>query len=250
MMRLINDVSSYRSAVNSWVLVNSASVATGFNSPDGGLSAFKVSAINSLAASLRHPSLTRVDSLYRFGIWMWTDSGQPFGGYTRTIVAGSSFTDTFSISNVPTLYYSDCNSVVVDSFYTQFGGPAASSGSYFYAWQPHLASQRQYLEVLPEYDFKDTSEKIESVHTTRAGNRYVYKWGDNDAAKFGVKFVTSSQRHVLNNSWWAGNQKLLFVDTPGSFTWDVQIISKKKPIDSFVKPYIDMWKGTIELGSY
>lgn len=256
MMRLINDVSSYRAAVNSWTLAQ-VTVTSGQTAPDGSLTAFKI-VTTSNDPNLIHPYISVVDSKYMFGVWLWTDSGQPFFDYTLTIAssggAGSlSFaTSTFSISNTPKLYQLSVDSLAGGNFQLRVDGKNSSvtSGNYFYMWQPHAAPTRQYMELLSEWDFDDGSKKIENEHRVRSGKRYVYKWGNYNEAKFGIQYVSSADRFTLNNSWWLSNQKLLFVDTPGTFAWNVQMTNDSKPIGKYQKPYINLWKGVIELEGY
>lgn len=65
------------------------------------------------------------------------------------------------------------------------------------------------VELFPEYDYKDSGEKIEARHRTRDGSEYVYKWGEYREIEFDVKYVSSSFK-VTVNSWWAVNESLVF----------------------------------------
>lgn len=257
MFRLLNDVSSYRTAVNSWSRTNLAggSVASGYAAPDGTLTAWRIMCGSEADPYISHAAITLIDSRYTAGVYLWTDSGQPFYDYQLRIVSNdgavSFASEAFSISNVPTLYQLSVNSAGQPNLYHRIDGPSnPSSGQYFYAWSPFLARQRQLLTLEPNTDFKDEGEKIESRHRTRDGSEYVYKWGSFERYKFDVEFISSATRHTLNDSFWSSNQNLLFINTPGTIVDAVRVINRRKPIDQFQKPYTDLWMGTIELGTY
>jgi len=105
------------------------------------------------------------------------------------------------------------------------------------------------LDVNPEWDYKETDEKIESRHRTRDGSELVYKWGEFEAKEFTVMFVNSEFASIVN-SWWSSNTNLLWMEEGGSAVNSVHIVNSKKPIDSFIKPYKDLFKGKIQLGTY
>lgn len=105
------------------------------------------------------------------------------------------------------------------------------------------------VTITPEFDFKDSASKVESRHRTRAGDEYVYRWGGFRTLKMKVKFVDSSFKAVVN-SWWDSNADLLFMEEGGTDVTSVHITNKSQPIDGFVKPYNDLFQGTIDLGTY
>lgn len=105
------------------------------------------------------------------------------------------------------------------------------------------------LDVFPEYDFKDSGEKIETRLRTRDASEYVYKWSEYQKIKFSVAFVNSEFKSVVN-SWWSSNTDLLWMEVGGTSVTSVHLVNKDKPIDRFQKPYTDLFGGTIELESY
>ena len=105
------------------------------------------------------------------------------------------------------------------------------------------------VDLYPEYDYKEDDEKVESRHRSRDGSEYVYKWGDIGMFRFSVSFVNSSTKAQVN-SWWGGNVDLLFMETGGTDVTSVHLVNKKKPIMGVVRPYQDLFKGKIELGTY
>ena len=105
------------------------------------------------------------------------------------------------------------------------------------------------ISLDPEYDFKNSGEKFESRHRARSGKEYVYKWGEYTKISFSLMYLSSSDMSTLND-WWSNNTPLLFMKEGASSVTSVHIINKKKPIDSFIKPYDDLYQGKIELGTY
>jgi len=105
------------------------------------------------------------------------------------------------------------------------------------------------VDVHPEWNYAEKSKKVESRHRARDGSEYVYKWGDIELITFEIKFVNSSFKAQVN-SWWGGNVDLLWMEEGGTAVSSVHIISKTKPISGLQRPYINLFKGKIELGSY
>lgn len=105
------------------------------------------------------------------------------------------------------------------------------------------------VDVNPEWGMKESGQKVESRHRTRDGSELVYKWGDVTLLDVPVMHVNSSFRAQVN-SWWGGNVDLLWMEEGGTEITSVHIVNSTKPIDSFVRPYNDKFKGVIKLGTY
>jgi len=105
------------------------------------------------------------------------------------------------------------------------------------------------LEVTPEFSMEEGGEKIEARHRTRDGSEFVYKWGEFSTIKIDVRFVNSNFKSKVNE-WWSSNTELLFSEFDGFDVTSVHITNKKKPINKFQRPYIDLFNGKIELGTY
>ena len=105
------------------------------------------------------------------------------------------------------------------------------------------------VDLSPEWDFKEDSFKIESRHRTRDGSEFIYKWGSVTSAKMKVSFVDSSFKAVVN-SWWESNADLSFAGIGESDVTSVHLTNKQIPVGGYVKPYLDLFKGKIELGTY
>lgn len=101
----------------------------------------------------------------------------------------------------------------------------------------------------PKWNFKDVSKKIETQHQAMSGRRYVYKWGNYEGAKFSVEYVDSATASLVN-TWWLNNTNLLFQSAGDTAVTSCQIVNRSTPIDKFMEPYNDHFKGTIELRTY
>lgn len=105
------------------------------------------------------------------------------------------------------------------------------------------------VDVEPEWGFKDSGKKVETRHRTRSGEEYVYRWGDYRTFDVPVMYVSSSTMAIVN-SWWNSNTELLFMEEGSTDVSSVHISNKSKPIDSKIKPYDNLFKGTIKLSTY
>jgi len=101
----------------------------------------------------------------------------------------------------------------------------------------------------PEYNFKADLRKEESVHRTPDGSMYRYKWGEYDRWKFGLRWVSENDKYQLN-TWYTNNTALLFSVDSGITVNSVYIVNKELPIGEYEKPYMDQYKGTLELETY
>ena len=104
--------------------------------------------------------------------------------------------------------------------------------------------------VQPEYDIKCTCKKIESQHRTTNGKKFVYKWGDYYAASMSVRWVSEADKLQLN-AWWKENTRLMWYPTSDTTQVEsVLFVNKEAPIGAYEAPYIDQFKGKIQLESY
>jgi len=105
------------------------------------------------------------------------------------------------------------------------------------------------ITVNPEYDFKDSASKIENRFRSRSSAEFVYKWAEYKVKEFGVMYVNSEFKSVVN-SWWSSNADLLFKDEGSTDVFSVHIVNKDQPVSEFIKPYTDSFKGVIKLETY
>lgn len=116
------------------------------------------------------------------------------------------------------------------------------------AWRLFVDSSNG-VTIEPEYDFAQLDELILNAHRARGGRNYRYKWGSFNKWKMSVRYVNSSFMSVVN-SYWTSNTTLLFKSESLSAVYTVALINKSLPIANFEKPYIDLYKGIIELETY
>lgn len=108
----------------------------------------------------------------------------------------------------------------------------------------------EYIVLEPDLgSFKDLDKRIEDVHRVRDGGQYIYKWGDYKAQSMDVSFVNSSFKSTVN-SWWGGNEKLLLVENFSSSINSVMIRNPSEPIVKLIKPYDNLFRGSLLLESY
>lgn len=130
-----------------------------------------------------------------------------------------------------------------------------SSGTYAYiaGYSTNYVYQYQIsygIDIDIEYDYIDSTVKIEDRHNTRNSKEYIYKWSEKKKVSFSVSYVTSEQKSQIN-SWWGSNTKLKFMSYSNtSDVFSCHIINTSLPIGQLVKPYTNLFKGKIELGSY
>lgn len=110
-------------------------------------------------------------------------------------------------------------------------------------------SSGNHVTLEPEWDFDRKDGKVENEHITRAGKRYVYRWGSYYKASFSLTFVNSSTAAIIN-SWWDSNTKLLFMESGATQIYSVMLVGKELPLGSFQKPYTNLFRGKIDLQGY
>lgn len=105
------------------------------------------------------------------------------------------------------------------------------------------------VSICPDWNFSKEDEKVQHRHKAVSGIHEVYKYGDFDARKFDLRYVSSSDAAIIN-SWWHSNAELLFTNNGYSDVFSCMITNRNIPIGQVIKPYHDQFKGTIELGEY
>ncbi len=111
------------------------------------------------------------------------------------------------------------------------------------------ADSNTQVTLEPEFDYKDSSAKIENMHRTRDGSLFKYYWGDYTRIKFTIRFVNSETKEQIND-WWLNNTELEFYEEGTTDVSTVLITNKAKPIDQFIRPYTDKFRGRIELEGF
>jgi len=106
------------------------------------------------------------------------------------------------------------------------------------------------VEVMPEYDFKCVCKKLETQHRTTNGRKFVYKWGQYYSASMSLRWVSQTDKEQLN-TWWSENTKLMWYPTSDATQVESVIFANNEaPIGGVEKPYVDLFKGKLQLESY
>lgn len=107
------------------------------------------------------------------------------------------------------------------------------------------------VEFYPEWDYSNSQTMTKSIHRTRTGNLYQYKWNDYKQIDFKASWVTSETVSIVN-SWWSSQALLLWFVYDGTTTdvTSVMITNKDAPFAENVKPYTEYWQGKIQLEEY
>ncbi len=106
-----------------------------------------------------------------------------------------------------------------------------------------------WVTLEPEYNLKQRDTKQENIFRVRSGRRYVYSWGDSKSWRFNVRYVNSAIVATVN-SWWESDTELLYGNIDRTEVNTVRLENRNLPIAEFEKPYDDLFKGKIELGTY
>jgi len=107
------------------------------------------------------------------------------------------------------------------------------------------------IVLIPEWDYSFGEEISRSSFRTRNGRLFSYKWHDYNKIKFDTNWVTNSNAAIVN-SWWDTQTKLIFIDitdTTATIT-SCMLIGKEAPFREHPEPYVEYFKGVIELEEY
>ncbi len=107
----------------------------------------------------------------------------------------------------------------------------------------------QVVSLNPEWDIKFDDRKIETSNRTRTGDGYRYIWGRYKRVSFGVEYLSSSDVCIIN-SWWNTNEPLTLFDANSTVVISGYLVNASNPIDSYCPPYLDQFKGIIELETF
>lgn len=106
------------------------------------------------------------------------------------------------------------------------------------------------VDINPEYDIEDNSIKIENRHRTRGASEFIYKWADQKQMSFSLEYVNSSDKSIISD-FWRNNSDILFVDNNNpTDIFSCHITNKSLPIGQLNKPYNNLFKGKLKLGTY
>lgn len=112
-----------------------------------------------------------------------------------------------------------------------------------------LSDGSNVVSLNPDYDIKTRDKKIESAMRTRSGAQYKYIWGKYKGLTMKVDYLTSADQCRVN-SWWGANTPVKLFDLNSTVVISGYISNPDTPIDQYVAPYTDQFKGSIELESF
>ena len=112
-----------------------------------------------------------------------------------------------------------------------------------------LSDGTNVVSMNPAWDIQFDDRKIESTHRTRSGAGYRYRWGFYDRCKFSVEFMSSGDMSQVN-AWWLANTTLVLYDTTSTVILSGYLVNASAPVDKYIMPYTDYFKGAIELESF
>ncbi|OGC95831.1 MAG: hypothetical protein A2W25_15255 [candidate division Zixibacteria bacterium RBG_16_53_22] len=105
------------------------------------------------------------------------------------------------------------------------------------------------VNMEPDYDLVTSARKVQTMHRTRSGAAYLYKWGRFDHVAFGVTYLSSADMCRVN-SWWGANTPVVLYDLNSVAVVSGYLINASTPVDRMIKPYTDLFMGLIELESF
>lgn len=122
------------------------------------------------------------------------------------------------------------------------------------AWKWKLGVNSSFAVTLyPTFGYKADGKQNKSMLRTPDATLWEYKWGQYDKFSVPVNYVSSSDTCTIN-SWWGARTDLNWyqIDSANTVvqTHAVRIMNNNKPLNSLNKPYIDQFKGKIDLESY
>jgi hypothetical protein len=107
------------------------------------------------------------------------------------------------------------------------------------------------IQIYPDYEgYKQEAVEKRTAHRTKSGKMFLYKWGDYKRWRIPVSYISKSKATIIN-SWWGNDNQLSLNITSGSITEanSVQITNKKAPFYQMSSPYVQYFRGTIDLES-
>ena len=108
------------------------------------------------------------------------------------------------------------------------------------------ANSSNQLTVYPEFGYKFRQKKVEERKRTWSSDEFIYNYSAYKMFDVPVSFVNSSFKAVVN-SWWGANTILQWYEVGTTDVSTVRVVGNQTPIDQLIKPYDDLFKGTIKL---
>ncbi len=133
---------------------------------------------------------------------------------------------------------------------------AWGSGDVAFATDPSIVwslgiSSADAVPLVVDFTYKRRKRKVSSNHRSLDGSLYMYKWSDYEKFRVRVNFLTNSQSSLVN-SWFDTNTALLLFVVSGGVTEvnSVKMVDAESPIQQMQLPYVEYFKGVINLEGY
>jgi hypothetical protein len=106
------------------------------------------------------------------------------------------------------------------------------------------------IPLYPEWSFEDRGELIRSQHRTRAGVLHNLVWEKFLSYSMPLRYLPGSHAALLNWWWEQDLALLLTLDSSDSESLHaVRIVNDTQPFGKRIRPYADLWEGTLRLES-
>ena len=102
--------------------------------------------------------------------------------------------------------------------------------------------------IYPGWSFQDRESQIASRFRTQGGKLFSYRWSGFHKYQIPLTFVDSAGEHLLN-AWWANQETVALTlnSSESESTVLCMMVNGTKPINQFVRPYSDLFEGTLQL---
>ena len=108
------------------------------------------------------------------------------------------------------------------------------------------------ITIYPVHEkYKNILQHTRSEARGKTGKHFEYKWGDWRKLGMDLQYVTPSDVSIINSWWDSRAELLLFIESStATEVHSVMIMNEETPLAGFVKPYDDLYMGTLKLETY
>lgn len=108
------------------------------------------------------------------------------------------------------------------------------------------------ITVHPQHEkYRNSLKHERSESRGKTGKHFEYKWGSWRQFKMELKYLNTSDMSVIDSWWDSRAELLLFIESStATEVHSVMVMNDETPLGSFVKPYDDLYQGTLELETY
>ena len=156
-------------------------------------------------------------------------------------------TDPLGFHQLNVVTYSD-GSVNPDVGIWVASGPAVTSGTTVIVDDVLTSADR--ISLFPEWTFQERARLIRNQHRALGGELHTHVWDKYFAYTVPLRFLPDSHVELIN-WWWQSQFDLLFTlnSSDSESRYIVRIVNDVQPVGRRVRPYDDLWEGTLQLES-